>query len=145
MPELPGPSEPDHGATDEAWASIVENFGERVHLTDADVAPEPISLIGPQPSPTAPIEPIPPIVETDDHYIPPEVPRVGLADGPRGAAWLGLVGAPALFMLALLTGIAIPQWLTLFAVVAFLGSLGYLFATMRGTHDDDPWDDGSRI
>lgn len=148
MPELPGASEPDHGATDEAWASIVENFGERAHLTDADVASEPISLIAPQPQPITPLAPVPPampMMEADDHYIPPEAPRVGLADGPRGAAWLGLIGAPTLFVLALLTGIAIPQWLTLFAVVAFLVSLGYLFATMRGSADDDPWDDGSRV
>lgn len=145
MPEVPGPSDPDRGATDEAWASIVENFGERAHLTEADVSPEPIDLIAPQVQPPASIESADPILATDDHFVPPEVPRVGLADGPRGAAWLGLIGAPTLFVLALLTGIAIPQWLTLFAVVAFLVSLGYLFATMGGSHDDDPWDDGSRV
>lgn len=139
MSEPSGSSEPDHRATDEAWASIVENFGERAHLTDEDVAAEPISLIPPEP------EPVTRMADPDEHYVPPAVPQVGLAQGPRGAAWIGLVGAPALFVLSVLTGLAIPQWLTLFAVVAFLASLGYLFATMGGGNDDDPWDDGARV
>lgn len=139
MSEVPGTPEPERSsAEDEAWASIVENFGDRAELTDADITPEPIDLIPIQPE--APTR----IVESDDHFVPPEVPRVELADGPRGAAWLGLLGAPTLFVIALLTGIDIPQWLSLFAVIAFLVSLGYLVFTMRG-NDDDPWDDGARV
>lgn len=137
MSETPGTPEPERSsAEDEAWASIVENFGERIELTEDDIVDEPINLI--------PMQPPAPIVESDDHFVPPEVPRVGLADGPRGAAWLGLLGAPTLFVLALLTGFDIPHWLSLFAVIAFLVSLGYLVFTMRG-HDDDPWDDGARV
>ena len=140
MSETPGAPEPERSAAeDEAWAAIVENFGERVELTDEDVIPEPINLIPIEP------EPVSAIVESDDHFVPPEVPRVGLADGPRGAAWLGLLGAPTLFVIALLTGISVPHWLALFAVVAFLVSLGYLIATMRGSNDDDPWDDGAVV
>lgn len=138
MSELPGGSEPERrSAEDAAWASIVQNFGERAKLTEDDVIAEPISLLPPQPEPTS-------LIASDEHFEPPEAPRVGLADGPRGVAWLGLLGAPTLLVIALLSGISIPHWLSLFAVVAFLGSLGYLVATMHG-HDDDPWDDGARV
>lgn len=139
MSETPGASEPEPSAAeDQVWASIVENFGERAQLSEEDVTAPPLNLI--------PIDPEPArsILESDDHYVPPEAPRVGLADGPRGAAWLGLLGAPTLFVIALLTGISVPQWLALFVVVAFLVSLGYLIATMRG-NDDEPWDDGARV
>jgi len=139
MAETPEAPEPERGAAeDEAWAAIVENFGERAHLTEADVTPEPISLIPVQP------EPFFVASESHEHYEPPEVPRVGLAEGPRGAAWLGLLGAPTLFVVALLSGFAIPGWLALFAVVACLVSLGYLIATMK-RDDDDPWDDGAVV
>ncbi|MGN6721678.1 MAG: hypothetical protein ACTHJM_03585 [Marmoricola sp.] len=140
MSETPSGSEPERSAAeDEAWASIVENFGERAQLSEEDITPAPINLIPIEP------EPMPSILESDDHFVPEEVPRVGLADGPRGAAWLGLLGAPTLFVIALLTGITVPSWLSLFAVVAFLVSLGYLISTMSRGHDDDPWDDGARV
>jgi hypothetical protein len=140
MSEVPGTPEPERSsAEDEAWASIVENFGERAELTEADITPEPINLIPIEPERPAPI------LESDEHYIPPEVPRVGLAEGPRGAAWLGLLGAPTLFVIALLTGFDVPQWLALFAVIAFLSSLGYLIFKMRGPDDNEPWDDGARV
>lgn len=141
MSETPGTPEPERGAAeDAAWASIVENFGERAQLSDDEVVPPPIALI------PAEAEPTEVTYDSDlEHYIPPSVPRVGLADGPRGAAWLGLLGAPTLFVLALLTGFSVPQWLALFAVVAFLVSIGYLISTMSRGEDDDPWDDGSRV
>lgn len=124
---------------DDAWASIVANFGERAELSEEEVAAtEPAA---------APIEePIDFYVpfESEEGYVPPPAARVGLADGPRGAAWLGVLGAPTLFLLALLTGITIPEWLALFALVAFLVGLGYLISTMR-RNDDDPWDDGARV
>lgn len=139
MSETPGTPEPEHSAAeDAAWAAIVDNFGERAQLNEDDIAAEPIKLIPIQ------SEPVPAILESDEHFEPEEAPRVGLPDGPRGAAWLGLLGAPTLFVIALLTGISIPQWLSLFVVVAFLVSLGYLIATMRGD-DDEPWDDGARV
>lgn len=139
MPETPGGRESEGSAAeDRAWTSIVENFGERAHLSEDEVTPAPNNLIPIQP------DPVPSIVESDEHFVPPEVPRVGLADGPRGVAWLGLLGAPTLFVIALLTGFSVPQWLSLFAVVAFLVSLGYLIATMR-SDDDEPWDDGARV
>lgn len=127
--------EPD----DDAWASIVANFGERAELTDEEKAIQPIVPVEEEHE----IDYFVPF-ESDDGYEPPPVERVGLADGPRGAAWIGVLGAPLLFMVALLTGISIPHWLSLFAVVAFLAGLGYLIATMRH-HDDDPWDDGARV
>ncbi|MGN6162388.1 MAG: hypothetical protein ACTHOG_11905 [Marmoricola sp.] len=126
---------------DEAWASIVENFGERAHLADDELTRPPSPLIQPEPEP----EPSPDHDDPVEHYIPPAVPKVGLADGPRGAAWLGLLGGPALFLIAVLSGMTIPNWLALFAVVAFLVSIGYLIATMERREDQDPWDDGSRV
>jgi len=119
---------------DDAWSSIVENFGERARLSDDELV---------VPVPPTPAEPA---ADVDgEHYIPPEAPRVGLADGPRGPAWLGLIGAPTLFVITLLTGLSIPEWLALFAVVAFVFSLGYLVATMHRAEDDDPSDDGARV
>jgi hypothetical protein len=122
---------------DEAWASIVENFGDRAELPEEKLPPAG-AFIPARPEPTDDRDDI-------DHYVPPTVPQVGLADGPRGAAWLGLLGGPTLFVIALLTGIRVPNWLALFTVVAFLVSIGYLIATMSRGHDRDPWDDGSRV
>lgn len=129
---------PEDDSTDEAWASIVANFGDRAELSDEEVAT--VSATPPAEDPVDYYIPF----ESEDGYVPPEAPRVGLADGPRGAAWLGVLGAPALFLIALLTGVTIPEWLALFAVIAFLVSLGYLISTMR-RNDDDPWDDGARV
>lgn len=132
------PEEPDEDA---AWASIVANFGERIPLTDEKTPTEPVE------DPAEPTGPSTFFVafESDDHYLPPEPPPVGLADGARGAAWLGVIGAPSLFLITLLFGIELPSLISLLAVLAFLTGLGYLFTTMRHHHDDDPWDDGARV
>lgn len=116
---------------DDAWRQIVENYGDRPHVDDL---PEE-SVNDHQPD-QGPIE---------DHYEPPPALRVGLARGPRGAAWLGTIGAPALLICALITGIGIPGWLALIAVFAFLIGTGYLIATMTRHDTRDPWDDGSRV
>lgn len=145
QPDVPDRALPEPSPEDEAWATIVANFGERAQLSPAELTPEP--LLSSEPEPLIPeVDPADDWPsEPDEHYVPPAVPEVGLADGPRGAAWLGLLGAPALFMIALLTGISIPGWLSVFAVVAFLVSLGYLFATMRKHDDDEPWNDGAVV
>lgn len=135
-----GNQAPDPGsADDQAWASIVANFGQRAQLDDDGVPQDLIASAPPEPMQ------VPVAVESEDHYLPPTPPPVGLADGPRGAAWLGLLGAPTLFVIALLAGISIPRWLSLVAVVAFVASLVYLVATMGGTEHDEPWDDGARV
>lgn len=121
-------ADPDNtpGSEDDAWASIVANFGERVELPA-----EPTTWFAP--------------FESDDHYVPPEAPHVGLAEGIHGAAWLGFIGAPIVSMLALLFNIGVPHWLGWLALIVFLASMGYLFTTMRHHDNDDPWDDGARV
>lgn len=119
---------------DEAWDSIVANFGDRVELPEEDLLPR-------EPEPER--EFFTPF-HSEEGYTPPAADHVGLADGARGAAWLGAIGGPAVFLIAVMTGITMPSWIAIAIVVAFLVSLGYLIATMRH-HDDDPWDDGARV
>jgi len=130
MPKLPEDPE-------DAWASIVANFGERAHLSDRDLEPDI------EPEPDRPREFYVPF-ENNDGYQPPPAPHVGLPQGPRGVAWLILLGVPVLLLVALLLDLTLPRWLTLSGVVGALASLGYLIATM-GSSDDDPWDDGARV
>jgi hypothetical protein len=59
-------------------------------------------------------------------------------------AWLGLFGAPAVLLAALVAGIHIPSLVGYLLVGSFVGGFAYLVVQMpRGPHD--PWDDGARI
>lgn len=123
---------------DDAWRSIVENYGERaLDEPEPAAAPEPAS----EPLQS---EALPPAEDPEDRFVPPPPPPLPHPPPVRLAAWCGLFGAPALLLVALVTGIPLPQWLGLTLVGAFLAGFGYLVLHMqRGPRD--PWDDGAQL
>lgn len=134
---------------DAAWREIVANYGERARLEDEPVADEPASDPDEEPEAEAvypPEEPPPSTVldAPEERFVPPPPPPLPRPRGPRGLAWLGVVGSPLLLLVFLLTGTYLPGWGAWTLVVAFLGGFGYLVWTMpRGPRD--PWDDGAQV
>lgn len=138
----------DEGAPDSredaAWQSIVENFGDRAELSEAELdTPEP----EPEPGPVldVPAELAPVWHDEDEHYVPPPPPPVQFTRGPRLVAWFGLFGLPAIVLILTVLHIGLPSPLGFLFVVAFVGSFGYLVATMDSGRRHDGWDDGAAL
>lgn len=133
---------------DDAWRSIVENYGERPDLGDlADPAE-------PRPAPPRdddlPEEQLPseparaPYTDPDDRFVPPPPPPLPRPTPRRAAAWAGLMGSPLLMLIGVVFGISLPWVLDLALLAGFVGGFAYLVATMN-RRPQDPWDDGSRV
>ena len=123
---------------DEAWRSIVENFGDRARLDD----------VPPAPADPAPFNPTHDEVdawedEPAERFVPPLLPPPPPLPWPQRLAWLGVFGSPALLVVALLSGLALPPLLGYGLVAAFVGGFLYLVVTMRNVRD--PGDDGARL
>jgi hypothetical protein len=150
---------------DDAWRSIVDNYGERPQLDDLETpddpeAPEDQPGQGdhPEPEDKGPLlerrpapdhgepaaeRPRPAYVDPEDRFVPPTPPPVPRPHGVRAAAWAGLAGSPALMLLCVVLGIDLPGVLDLALVASFVAGFVYLMAKLpRGR---DPWDDGSRV
>ena len=126
---------------DDAWRSIVDNYGERAQLDD-----EPVADV-PEPPPAA-AEPTPTPVERDDpeeRFVPPVPPPAPRLPLPKRLAWLTVLGCPALLVLALLVSYDVPTLLGYALVAGFVGSFVYLVATMQRADERNPWDDGAQI
>jgi hypothetical protein len=122
---------------DDAWRSIVENYGDR-----ADLGPEE----APEPVPEPVREPAGDDTEAADEerYVPPPPPPLPHVTPDRLAAWSGVFGAPTVLLVALLVGIHLPAWLGYLLVASFVGGFVYLVVQMpRGPRD--PGDDGARL
>jgi hypothetical protein len=138
------PHEPDEeaprddvSAEDAAWRSIVDNYGDRPLLEDAEVAP-------PTPPPVHREEPeAEPPAGPEDHFRPPPPPALPLPSPPRLLAWLGLFGVPTLVLVLLVAGVDLPTWMGLVLMVWFVGGFVYLVASMRPGSGDDHDDDGA--
>ncbi|MGH3360844.1 MAG: hypothetical protein ACRDOM_00165 [Nocardioides sp.] len=126
---------------DEAWRSIVENYGDQPDV-------EPLA-------PEDEREPSEPSYDEGDErdrdpwdafdrFVPPAPPPVPHPPPVRLTAWIGLFGSPAVLLLALVLGIALPTWLGYFLVGYFVGGFLYLVFTMR-REPRDPWDNGARV
>jgi hypothetical protein len=123
---------------DETWRAIVENYGDRAELDPADLPDD--EPVEPPFSLAAEIE----RVEADERFVPPPPPPLPHVPRDRMLAWLGLFGAPAVLLAALVAGIHIPSLVGYLLVGSFVGGFAYLVVQMpRGPHD--PWDDGARI
>jgi hypothetical protein len=94
----------------------------------------------PEPAPAAPD----PLEDRDDHFVPPPPPPLPEADRVTRLAWAALIGGPTLLILAALFGVSLDSWVTLLALVSFLGGFATLVARMHDRpNDGDGWDDGA--
>ncbi len=108
----------------------------------------PIQPMAPQPPPARPAWPAvePPVNRSEDPFIPPEPPPLPHLDPYQQLAWVGLAGGPLLLLMAALFAVALPLWLSLAAVLGFVGGFLTLVATMeRRSEDDGPSDDGAVV
>ena len=158
-----------HDRNDEeaAWRSIVDNYGERPQLdeaeppsrqtsdpgladlevpddlrdpSDAEVPGSPRGLY--RSDPYGDEEERIARRREEDHYVPPAPPPLPRTTPPRLLAWLGLFGVPMFVLLALVAGLALPPWLGLVLMVWFVGGFVFLVASMRPEPRDD-YDDGA--
>lgn len=129
---------------EDAWRSIIDNYGERVELDDDEAAP-----LAPAPAPPQP--PSPPAyadvvdaVDDVDRFVAPDPPLPAAPTRDRQAAWVGLIGAPILLMILLVASVRISSLLAYALIAAFVG--GFLYLTFHLPRDsDDPFDDGARL
>ncbi|HEU4812509.1 MAG TPA: hypothetical protein VFT00_10260 [Nocardioides sp.] len=123
---------------DDAWRSIVDNYGDRVELGPGDPAPS-----EDQGDAAATDE------DSEDDwdeasFVPPPPPPLPQVAPDRLAAWLGLFGSPTVLLTALVLGVHLPAWLGYLLVAWFIGGFVYLVALMpQGPRD--PGDDGARL
>jgi len=133
---------------DDAWRAIVENYGERAELDDEPEPAAPAATffeVAPAyDEPQEPAELREAREEDEDRFVPPPPPPLPKLPPDRLAAWSGLIGAPAVLMLFLVTGLRMPDWGGYLLVAAFIGGFAYLVITMKGG-PGDPWDDGARL
>lgn len=123
---------------DEAWRAIVDNYGDRAQLE-----PDDVPAAEPEPDPFAvPVELAP--GPGEERFVPPTPPPLPRVPRDRMLAWMGLFGAPAVLLSALVLGIGMPPLLGYLLVTSFIGGFVYLVLQMpRGPQD--PYDDGARI
>ena len=123
---------------DDAWRTIVENYGDRAELAPEEEPPAhtwaTATAAAATPDPTY----------AEDRFVPPPPPPLPHTTPDRYAAWAGVLGAPVMLVLALLLGLQLPTWLGGLMVVGFVGGFVYLvFQMPRGPRD--PGDDGARL
>ncbi|MCM0621656.1 hypothetical protein [Nocardioides bruguierae] len=83
-------------------------------------------------------------VEPADRFVPPAPTPITRPEPDLALAWAGVLGAPALLLVVLLTGLGLPTLVGYLAIGWFVGGFIYLVARMP-REPRDPWDDGSRL
>jgi hypothetical protein len=138
---------PDLDEADATWAQIIAGYD---HPVDADTAQWPdrenladeirASAGRDNPGDVGHAAP----AGVDEPFIPPLPPPLPRLDPSQQVAWLGLAGGPLLLLIAALFTVTLPVWLSLAAVIGFVGGFLTLVATMEDRHpqDGDP-DDGA--
>ncbi|MFI8187914.1 hypothetical protein ACIF8T_03755 [Streptomyces sp. NPDC085946] len=78
-------------------------------------------------------------LDADDegHFVPPEPPPLPEADATAKFAWLGVLGAPVLLLLAVLLGWDMTWWLATLCIGGFLGGIAALVLRMKPDDEDD--------
>jgi len=144
---------------EDAWRTIVENYGDRVELDDEPLPQEAsdrpslpvLEPLLPQ-SPESFDDPdddvdndIDEVADLDDErFVPPVPPPLPKLPPDRLLAWTGLFGSPTVLLVCLVFGIHLVPWLGYLLVASFIGGFVYLVVKMpRGPAD--PWDDGARL
>ncbi|WP_329299215.1 hypothetical protein OG410_12665 [Streptomyces sp. NBC_00659] len=80
--------------------------------------------------------------DDEGHFVPPEPPPLPAADTTAKFAWLGVLGGPALLLLAVLFGWDMTWWLTSLGIGGFLGGFATLVTRMKD--DDEDHEDPGR-
>ncbi|MGW2780969.1 hypothetical protein ACWC3X_06910 [Streptomyces populi] len=75
--------------------------------------------------------------DDEGHFVPPEPPPLPAADTTAKFAWLGVLGGPALLLLAVLLGWDMTWWLTTLGIGGFLGGFATLVTRMKDDDEDD--------
>jgi hypothetical protein len=75
--------------------------------------------------------------DREEHFVPDPPAPLPHLEPFKQLAWAGVVGGPLALLVAALTGLELPEWLTWLAIVGFIGGFVTLVATMS---DDDDWD-----
>jgi hypothetical protein len=70
-------------------------------------------------------------------FIPPEPPPLPHLAPAQQLAWVGLAGGPLLLLIAAVFAVTLPVWLSLAAVIGFVGGFLTLVAMMEDRHSDD--------
>jgi hypothetical protein len=129
---------------DDAWRSIVENYGERAEIDPAPPATDPETTyddLGDRYAGDAPEDWDDP---DDERFVPPPPPPLPHPTPLRLAAWIGVFGAPAALLVVMVLALPLPMWLEKGLVGYFVAGFLYLVFNMeRGPRD--PWDDGARV
>ena len=80
----------------------------------------------------------------EDRFVPPVPPPLPRPTRDRAAAWAGLFGSPAVLLVCLVLGIALPRLVSYLLVGAFVGGFCYLVWQMP-SGPRDPGDDGAVV
>jgi len=75
--------------------------------------------------------------DREDHFVPDPPGPLPHLEPYKQLAWAGVIGGPLALLIAALTGLDLPEWLSWLAIVGFVGGFVTLVATMS---DDDDWD-----
>ena len=131
---------------DDVWRAIVDNYGDRPELEQnveppAEAEPEPRRATEPA---AGWDDPYPDSDWSTDRFVPPPPPPLPAPTTDRLIAWLGVFGSPAVLLVCLVFGIALPHLVAYLLVGAFVGGFLYLVSQMpRGPRDPD--DDGAQV
>lgn len=138
--------------TETAWRDIVDNYGDRAVVEPGEYVDEP-RVVHARDEPAELDEPAEAAGvddlwsdddDEDEGYVPPPPPPLPVVAPARMAAWICVLGAPAVVVVLLIASIQLPTIVGWVLIAAFVGGFGYLVATMS-REPRDPWDDGSRI
>lgn len=132
---------------DDVWRAIIDNYGDRADLEAEAVEPSAEA----EPETRRSIEPAASwdddYVDSDwstDRFVPPAPPPLPTPTTDRLAAWLGVFGSPAVLLICLVFGIALPQLVAYLLVAAFVGGFLYLVIQMP-SGPRDPDDNGAQL
>ena len=146
---------------DAAWQAIVDNYGERAELDPEDASAERLAALfdaapameagrdDPDPGDLDDLDDLDDPDEVDDiplvdRFVPDDPPPVPLPPLDRLLAWIGVFGSPAVLLVFLVSGLAMPGWLGWLLVGGFV--LGFCYLIIRMPRSPrDPWDDGARV
>ncbi|MCB2177048.1 MAG: hypothetical protein KQH57_14645 [Actinomycetales bacterium] len=89
--------------------------------------------------------PDPAVEEAEDHFVPPDPGPVLGGDPLLVMAWVAVLAAPLLVLVAVIAWPTMPTWLLEVAGVAFLAGVGLLLWRMPHRRDPDDEDDNGAV